>query len=193
MIEKAKYRIYREARAAVVNRADEAAAEHARGIDKVITFGLDAPDDGQYGLRIDDGRAVLARGDTLLILISSQPNRLLETIRSRCQPLPFARHPDSRIQAELEKQLGLDATEAHILAALSEGSFKKAFGKDRELFVEERRALLKTLTGLSPGSILGRGWRAILLRNRSPVPTTRRKAKRPSSPIIAMPDESGAR
>ncbi len=94
------------------------------------------------------------RGDTLLILISAQPNRLLETIRSRCQPLPFTRHPDSRIQAELEKQLGIDATESHILAALSEGSFKKAFGKDRELFVTQRRDLLKTLTGLSPGSIL---------------------------------------
>ena len=94
------------------------------------------------------------RGDTLLILLSAQPNRLLETIRSRCQPLPFTRHPDSRIQAELEKQLGIDSTESHVLAALSEGSFKKAFGKDRELYLEQRRELLKTLTGLSSGSIL---------------------------------------
>ncbi len=94
------------------------------------------------------------RGDTLLILLSAHPNRMLETIRSRCQPLPFTRHPNSRIQAELEKQLGIDATEAHVLAALSEGSFKKAFGKDRELYLEQRRELLKTLTGLSPGSIL---------------------------------------
>jgi len=94
------------------------------------------------------------RGDTLIILLSSQPNRLLETIRSRCQAIPFTRHPNSRIQAELEKQLGIEATESHILAALSEGSFKKAFGKDRELYLEERRELLKTLTGLSPGSIL---------------------------------------
>lgn len=94
------------------------------------------------------------RGDTLLILLTAQPNRLLETIRSRCQPLPFTRHPNSRIQAELEKQLGIAATEAHVLAALSEGSFKKAFGKDRELYLEQRRELLKTLTGLSPGSIL---------------------------------------
>lgn len=94
------------------------------------------------------------RGDTLLILLTAQPNRLLETIRSRCQPLPFTRHPNSRIQAELEKQLGIDATESHILAALSEGSFKKAFGKDRELYLEQRRELLKTLTGLSSGSIL---------------------------------------
>jgi DNA polymerase-3 subunit delta' len=94
------------------------------------------------------------RGDTLLILLTAQPNRLLETIRSRCQPLPFTRHPNSRIQAELEKQLGIDATESHVLAALSEGSFKKAFGKDRELYLEQRRELLKTLTGLSSGSIL---------------------------------------
>jgi DNA polymerase-3 subunit delta' len=94
------------------------------------------------------------RGDTLLILLSAHPNRLLETIRSRCQPLPFTRHPNSRIQAQLEKQLDIDSTEAHVLAALSEGSFKKAFGKDRELYLEERRKLLKTLTGLSSGSIL---------------------------------------
>ena len=94
------------------------------------------------------------RGDTLLVLLSAQPNRLLETIRSRCQPLPFTSHPDSRIQAELEKQLGIDSKESHVLAALSEGSFKKAFGKDRELYLEQRRDLLKTLTGLSSGSIL---------------------------------------
>lgn len=94
------------------------------------------------------------RGDTLLILLTAHPNRLLETIRSRCQPLPFSRHPNSRIQAQLEKQLDIDSTESHILAALSEGSFKKAFGKDRQLYLDERRKLLKTLTGLSPGSIL---------------------------------------
>lgn len=94
------------------------------------------------------------RGDTLLILLCAQPNRLLETIRSRCQSLPFTRHPNSRIQAELEQQLDIEAPESHILAALSEGSFKKAFGKDRELYIEERRELLKTLTGLSSGSIL---------------------------------------
>jgi UDP-N-acetylmuramoylalanine--D-glutamate ligase len=63
----AKYRIYREARAAVVNRADETAAEHVRDLDRVITFGVDEPAEGQYGLRLDDGRVFLARGDALLI------------------------------------------------------------------------------------------------------------------------------
>lgn len=94
------------------------------------------------------------RGDTLLILLSSQPQRLLETIRSRCQTLFFPRQPQELIRASLQTQLGVTDDEAHVLAALSEGSFKKAFGKDRQLYLEERRTLLKTLTALSAGSIL---------------------------------------
>jgi DNA polymerase-3 subunit delta' len=94
------------------------------------------------------------RGDTLLILLSSQPQRLLETIRSRCQILQFPRQPIQLIRESLQTQLGVADAEAHVLAALSEGSFKKAFGKDRQLYLEERQNLLKTLTALSTGSIL---------------------------------------
>jgi DNA polymerase-3 subunit delta' len=94
------------------------------------------------------------RGDTLLILLSAQPHRLLETIRSRCQHLQFKRHSRQKIQSVLEEKLNVPDSEAHILAALSDGSFKKAFGKDRELYLEQRRELLKTLTGLSAGSIV---------------------------------------
>jgi UDP-N-acetylmuramoylalanine--D-glutamate ligase len=64
---RSKYRIYREARTAVVNRADARAAEHAKDIEKVITFGLDEPADGHYGIRRDEDDLYLARGDTLLI------------------------------------------------------------------------------------------------------------------------------
>jgi UDP-N-acetylmuramoylalanine--D-glutamate ligase len=67
---RAKYRVYREARAAVVNRADETAAEAAQQIDKVITFGLDEPEEGQFGIRRDDDEVYLARGETLLIEVS---------------------------------------------------------------------------------------------------------------------------
>jgi len=94
------------------------------------------------------------RGDTVLLLLSSQPQRLLETIRSRCQLLLFARQPLELVRDNLCQQLGVADAEAHVLAALSEGSFKKAFGKDRQLYLEERRQLLKTLTALSAGSIL---------------------------------------
>ena len=62
-----KYRVFREARAAVVNRDDDEAAEKAKGIGKVITFGPDEPAEGQYGIRRDDDEFYLARGDTLLI------------------------------------------------------------------------------------------------------------------------------
>jgi len=62
-----KYRVYREADAAVVNRADEVAMEHAGRCHKVISFGIDEPADGHYGLRTDDGQSYLARGQTLLM------------------------------------------------------------------------------------------------------------------------------
>ncbi len=62
-----KYRVYRDASAAVANRADEEALERTKGIDNVITFGLDEPEEGQYGIRTEEGIDYLARGDTLLI------------------------------------------------------------------------------------------------------------------------------
>ncbi|MBT8067024.1 MAG: UDP-N-acetylmuramoyl-L-alanine--D-glutamate ligase [Gammaproteobacteria bacterium] len=64
-----KYRVYREAEAAVVNRSDATASEHAQHCEKVISFGLDAPEEGQYGLRVEDGETYLARGEVLLLSI----------------------------------------------------------------------------------------------------------------------------
>jgi UDP-N-acetylmuramoylalanine--D-glutamate ligase len=63
----AKYRIFREAKAAVTNRADAEAAEHARHIGMRVTFGTDEPAEGQYGLRVEDDVTYLARGDRLLL------------------------------------------------------------------------------------------------------------------------------
>lgn len=65
-----KYSIYRGAHAAVINRADKRALKETRDIDPVVSFGLDAPDEGQYGLRREDGVDYLARGSTLLIATS---------------------------------------------------------------------------------------------------------------------------
>ena len=63
----AKYRIFREAEAAVINRADQAVTQQLRHIDRVISFGLDAPADGHYGIRREDDTVFLARGDKLLL------------------------------------------------------------------------------------------------------------------------------
>ncbi len=62
-----KYRIFREAAAAVVNREDAEAVRRTRHLDRVISFAADEPGDGHYGLRDDDGALHLARGERLLM------------------------------------------------------------------------------------------------------------------------------
>jgi UDP-N-acetylmuramoylalanine--D-glutamate ligase len=62
-----KYRVYREAKAAVYNRDDERACESVKEFDKAVSFALDEPADGQYGVRVDEDVEYLARGDALLI------------------------------------------------------------------------------------------------------------------------------
>jgi len=66
----AKYRVFREAEAAVINRADEEAAERAKNISNVISFGFDAPGDGHYGIRREDDEDFLARGESVLLAVS---------------------------------------------------------------------------------------------------------------------------
>ena len=63
----AKYRVYREAKSAVINRDDDSTASYVKKIKKVISFGLDEPEDGHYGVRKADGEVYLARGETLLL------------------------------------------------------------------------------------------------------------------------------
>lgn len=93
-------------------------------------------------------------GEALFILLSAHPEQILSTIRSRCQPLPFSRIPVDLLKRDLIHRLDLDEQQGHLLAALSEGSFKKALGRDRELFLDRRRDFLKAVTALSPGSVL---------------------------------------
>ena len=64
-----KYRIYREATEAVINRADGEVAAYTEHCKRVISFGADTPAEGQFGLRDEDGRTYLACGDSLLIAV----------------------------------------------------------------------------------------------------------------------------
>ncbi len=63
----AKYRIFADSEAAVFNRADPDAERHAAQTNRVISFGMDEPGDGHYGIRLEAGEAYLARGETLLL------------------------------------------------------------------------------------------------------------------------------
>jgi len=126
------------------------------------------PLEGSYKICLIDGAEHLTTGaansllktleepqpDTIIILLTSHPQKLLSTICSRCQRLPFGRLPKQQIANVLTEKLNLDSTDAKILAALSEGSFKKALGKNQELFLEKRRKLIQSLSALSSGSII---------------------------------------
>ena len=92
--------------------------------------------------------------NTVIILLSSHPEKLLTTIKSRCQRLPFQRLPKQRMTDILANRLNLPETEAAVLAALSEGSFKKALGQNKDLYLEKRRDLLRALLALSSGSTI---------------------------------------
>ncbi len=92
--------------------------------------------------------------NTVIILLSNRPESLLDTIRSRCQRLPFQRLPKHHLAEVLANRLDLGETDATILAALSDGSFKKALGQNRDLYLERRRELLRSLSSLSAGSII---------------------------------------
>ncbi len=63
----AKYRVFREAEAAVVNRADELAERMAANCERIVSFGLCEPADGHFGLRVEAGVRYLAHGETLLL------------------------------------------------------------------------------------------------------------------------------
>lgn len=66
----AKYRIFDQAQAAVVNRDDDEAQQHVTPGASCVSFGLDEPGEDQFGVRRDNGDAFLARGDTLLLSVS---------------------------------------------------------------------------------------------------------------------------
>jgi len=66
----AKYRIFREAECCVFNRTDEGIAARLPEHVPTLSFGLDEPESGQYGLLADGDDLFLARGEQLLLSVS---------------------------------------------------------------------------------------------------------------------------
>jgi len=60
-------------------------------------------------------------GDACLILVTSSAERLLPTIRSRCQRVPFDLLPPDYVEEQLQALAEVEPAAAHTLAALAQG------------------------------------------------------------------------
>ncbi len=89
---------------------------------------------------------------TLFILVSSQPEALLPTIRSRCQDVLFGRLPRDGMVRYLIQHQGLEEMEARLLAAIADGSLARALKEGKELKGQDRRQLLEAVAALPPAT-----------------------------------------
>ncbi len=84
-----------------------------------------------------------------ILLLTSRPDMLLPTIRSRCQMIRFSPVSPEEIAAYLQKNKIASATEARIRARVSMGSLGRAVGQDLDGFNEQRKAMMRVLQALS--------------------------------------------
>lgn len=82
---------------------------------------------------------------TYLILVSSRPDSLLQTIRSRCQIVRFAPIPVATIEEHLVSTGKFSPEDAAVAARVSGGSVGKALNIDLQWFREIREASINLL------------------------------------------------
>ncbi|MCK5390944.1 MAG: DNA polymerase III subunit gamma/tau, partial [Deltaproteobacteria bacterium] len=90
---------------------------------------------------------------SVIILITSNPDSLLPTIRSRCQMIRFNALSEELIFEELKKRDDLSAEEALVSSKLSNGSLGRALMLDSDI-LEWRKELIQYLMHLKPYSAL---------------------------------------
>ena len=86
---------------------------------------------------------------THLILTTTNPMALLQTIRSRCQMIRFAPIAFSEIENFLMKQTGISPDDAALLARTSRGSLGNALSVDVDDYRERRQSMLNILRALT--------------------------------------------
>ncbi|MGE5172273.1 MAG: DNA polymerase III subunit delta', partial [Betaproteobacteria bacterium] len=87
-------------------------------------------------------------GDALIILITSMPQSLLSTIRSRCQEVRFQPLPRHTLARALVKKRGLSEGDAWFLAALAQGSMGRGLEMDVGQESAERDRIMALWEGL---------------------------------------------
>lgn len=87
--------------------------------------------------------------DSVIVLISSQPQALLPTIHSRCQSVEFKPLPQEVILDEIKRRTDLSPDEYIIASRLSGGSLGRALNLDKNL-LSQRKGIITKLSNISP-------------------------------------------
>jgi DNA polymerase III subunit delta' len=113
---------------------------------------------------IDDADAALGEAQNALlktleeppaastfVLVTSRPDVLLATVRSRCQRLRFGRLAPADVAAVLVRAHGYAEADAHAAASLSDGSIGLALEGGSDDYVDARDAAVRLLRGVAGG------------------------------------------
>jgi DNA polymerase-3 subunit delta' len=87
---------------------------------------------------------------SMFVLVTSRPDSLLETVRSRCPRVRFGRLGPAELAEVLVRDCRVPAAEATALAAMADGSVARALAQDTGALVEARDAALMLLQGVAP-------------------------------------------
>ncbi len=97
-------------------------------------------------------------GDTVLILTTSERDRLLPTVISRCQTVPFDALDETEIAEALQSREGAEPARALLAARLADGSFSRAvelLSSDIDAERESAAQFLRYALGSRPVSLMG--------------------------------------
>jgi len=75
----------------------------------------------------------------VFVLVTSSPDSLLQTVRSRCPRMRFAALGAGEIAEALEREHGFSPEDARLAAGLSDGSLSRALARRDEGRLESRR------------------------------------------------------
>lgn len=111
--------------------------------------------DGAETMREEAANAILKtleepRGDTLFVLVTANPQQLLTTVISRCQPLRFGPLSADDVAALLAER-GVDGQQADVAARLGGGSVGGALHVLESGVWERRADVAERLAGLKDG------------------------------------------
>lgn len=93
-------------------------------------------------------------GETLIILVTSHPQALIPTVRSRCQDIGFNPLSEADLQLLIQRKKGVGSSLAQQIARFSAGSVKKAIEVDPEVYRKKQEDLLKEIKQLDVKNIV---------------------------------------